>query len=592
MVVQGHGGIGKTELLRRFGGIVRREVRRPGLSQRFYLVSVDWSVERQNRPTDYASWAGPPVWVALDALYVNLRDEVSGWRARRRFERAFASYREQAAKVKAVQTAEAEPSNLPDIVGAAISLIGGLAPLPGAAAASGSAAKLAVGLTQGAQSLRGRVDDKKYDLVIGSDDALIRSFASGVKAISRRRPIVFILDTAEILGEARDRIRQVVKRSGARTVWVLGIRLEDEAHAAEDSETTLLRRNVDNARLRLVPLSRFDDRTIERYLRTRLSGMPVTEELPRAVVSLTRGIPLAVHLTATLLNRGVPPSVALQEVSATGEVSEIISGLARRYLVHLTETSNPEMRTDLKLIYGLALLSGPTSDPDLLGALWGIPATEVAERMDGLVRRHDFVLSGQRRLHHEVRRTIRLFLLDPARRVEVRAANERAIAALRARISDLNLTTVEAQLADEEWRAAAVHLLWHTFWVSNRDGLRLLAELVPAAHTLAQPMAAELLQTAEWFAPVLTVEQRTVLAGTRLLLPSSPFLNRLQAEFRRAAERLNKPVDDAALDVITEAAAHGGAGPVTGGAGRVPNCWTRNPTRGAHRRGGDRLSAR
>jgi hypothetical protein len=558
MVVQGHGGIGKTELLRRFGDIVRGEVRRAGISHRFYLVSVDWSTERQNRPADYASWAGPPIGVALDALYVNLRDEVTGWRARRRFERAFASYREQAAKIKVAQSAESEPSHLPDTVGAAIGLIGGLAPVPGVAAASGSAAKLATGLAQSAQRLRGRVDDKKYDLVIGSDDALVRSFASGVKEISRHRPIVLILDTAELLGEARGRVRQAVKRSGARTVWVWGIRLEDEAHAAEDSETTFLRRNVDDARLRLVPLSRFDDRTIERYLRARLAGMPVTAELSRAVVSLTRGIPLAVHLTATLLNRGVPPAVALQEVSATGEVSEIISGLARRYLVHLTETPNLEMRTDLRLIYGLALLNGPTSDPDLLGALWDIPAPEVAERIDGLVRRHDFVLSGQRRLHHEVRRTIRLFLLDSARRVEVRAANERAVDALRGRMRALNLTTVEGQLADDEWRAAAVQLLWHTFWVSNRDGMRLLAELVPAAHTLAQPLAAELLQTAEWFWPVLTAEQRAVLAGTRLLLPSSPFLNRLQTEFRRAAERLNRPINDAAMGVITDAAGTAG----------------------------------
>ena len=556
IVVQGHGGIGKSELLNRFADIVRGKVRRRELTDDFYLVSVDWSVERNNRPADYASWAGPPIWIAFDALYVSLRDEVTGRRARRRFDRAFSDYRSQATKLITSRPVESEPSRLPDILGAAVGMIGGLAPVPGADSVSGNAAKLTTEVTQSAQKARARVDDRVYDTLIGPDDALVRTFASGLREVSRIRPIVLILDTAEILGEARRRIRQVVKRSGAKTVWVWGIRLEEEANAAEDSETMLLRRRIDNARLRLVPLSRFDDKTVMLYLQERVSGIPITAELTRDVVALTRGIPLAVHLATTLLSNGIPPTAALREVSATGETSEVISGLARRYLIHLTQTQNGEMRADLPLIYGLALMDGRTSDPDLLAALWDVPASEVAQRLDELVSRHDFVLSGQRRMHQEIQKTIQLFLLDPVRRPEVRAANQRAMKTLRDRMNSLSgITTVEAQLADEDWCAAVRQLLWHTFWVNVRDGLRLLAEVIPAAHTLSQALTTDLLRTAEWFEPIFTAEQRAVYTGIRALLPSGPFMNRLQTEFRRAAERLERPpVIRSAMGVITAAA--------------------------------------
>jgi tetratricopeptide (TPR) repeat protein len=555
VVVQGHGGIGKTELLNRFADIVRGKVPHLAVSADFYLVTVDWSTERESRPVDYASWAGPPIWVAFNAIYVSLRDQITAGRARRRFEQAFADYRTQATKIMTEQPPEPEQSRLPEILGAAAGMIGGLAPVPGAVAVSGSAAKLAADVVQSAQSNRGRVDDKSYDTLIGPDDALVRAFASGLREVSLIRPLVIILDTVEILGEARRRIRQAAKRSGAKTVWVWGIRLEDEANAAEDSEIMLLRRHFDNARLRLVPLSRFDDKTVERYLQNRIDGMPITAELTRDVVALTRGIPLAVRLAATLLSNGVSPAVALREVSVTGETSEVISGLARRYLIHLTETPNAEMRADLSLIYGLALIDGRDSDPDLLAALWDVPASEVAQRLDELAVRHDFVLSGRHRMHQEIRRTIQLFLLDPVRRPEVRAANQRAVRALRDRMSGLeHVTTVEAQLADEEWCAAARQLLWHTFWVNISDGLRLLAELAPAAHTLAPTLATDLQRTAHWFEPVLTTGQRAVLAGTRLLLPGGSFMTRLQTEFRRAAERMDSPpAISSAMQVIAAA---------------------------------------
>ncbi|WP_433828284.1 tetratricopeptide repeat protein [Actinoplanes sp. CA-015351] len=551
LVVHGHGGIGKTELLRRFREIVRGQVRHAGISNRFHLVEVDWNEHRRERHADYVSWAaGPPAWVALDALYDSLRDEVTGWRARRRVTRAFADYRERATKLKEEQPVAPEPSLLPDIVGAAI---GGLAPIAGVEAASEPLTRVAATVTHQAQE-RFQRRGRRYETVT-EDEALVRAFATGLKQVSRRRPIVLILDTAEILGDIRRRLITAVRRSGGRTVWVWGIRLEDEANAAEDSEITTLRRSMDNARLRLVPLSRFDDRTIQRYLQARLPDAEISAETVRDVAALTHGIPLAVQLAADLLSKGVPPADVRHEVSSDGEVSTVIRDLARRYLIHLREASDATAENDLILIYGLALMNDPSNDPDLLGALWDVPAELVAATLDELAGRHDFVLSRGHRMHQEIRRTIRLFLLDPVRRPEVRAANERAVEFLRDRMNEFGRITTESRLADADWCATANQLLWHTFWINPRDGVRMLAELTPAAHVLEPTLAAGLLQAADWFAPICTPEQRTAIAGTRVLMPTGTFLHRLQGVFRGSVSGLSAlPALNPALAVISDTA--------------------------------------
>src|SRR5205085_526139 len=81
-------------------------------------------------------------------------------------------------------------------------------------------------------------------------------------------------------------------------------------------------------------------------------------------------------------------------------------------------------------------IRGDRSDPTVLGALWGVDAG-VAETLDGLAKRHDFVLSSSRRLHQQVRDAFRGYLLDAVRRNEMKAANQRAASVALERASSL-----------------------------------------------------------------------------------------------------------------------------------------------------------
>src|ERR1022692_2466452 len=76
-----------------------------------------------------------------------------------------------------------------------------------------------------------------------------------------------------------------------------------------------------------------------------------------------------------------------------------------------------------------------SKDPGLLAALWDIPDPMTA--FADLARRHDFVLPLSRRLHDDVRDTLRADLLDPWRRPGVREMSQRALDLYRARLSEM-----------------------------------------------------------------------------------------------------------------------------------------------------------
>ena len=112
---------------------------------------------------------------------------------------------------------------------------------------------------------------------------------------------------------------------------------------------------------------------------------------------------------------------------------------------------------------------------------------EVAARLDGLAARHDFVLSGSRRLHQEVREAVLLFLLDPLERPAVREMNTRAAAHYRARAASADHPTIDAQVTDQRWQTAVISLLWHIFWTDLDQGLETLSRLLPPPSPWTRP---------------------------------------------------------------------------------------------------------
>ncbi|GAA0611755.1 tetratricopeptide repeat protein [Streptomyces crystallinus] len=539
VLVRGYGGIGKSTLLRRFaviaaGGVPVVPVR-PG---RFLVALVDWEDDRKlpRVEDDYALFEGPPVWKVLERVRVALESAAAPrWRRRRRVDKAFEGFVRQVARMKQLEEEAARlgiggvlgrrqvtPEQLARIVKAGTDLAG-VAGAPGAVTAPvARAAETGAGFLSAAREGRAqRVDPELYRALVDAVDAVVTAFADGVREVARRWPVVVLLDTCELLGGSGPWLREVTRRCGRRVVWVLGLRLETELDAVGDSEAARYRSDLHEQRLTAIDLTRFDNRTVEDFLTRRLGGTAVERLDLGRILSLTRGVPLAVSLLSRLLadrlRRGHPVDDLYNDIADDGQISSVVAGMARRYLVHASREDS-DLHQDLPLLVGLALVHHgqdtpwpseefdpsdwlhemrpwerhATREPELLAALWNKPAHQVAATLAALARRHDFVSSRSGSMHRDVRDAMRLHLLTPTERVRYIAMNQRAIEVLTARLHAMGHATTEDQLTDPDGRSALASLLWHTCWVDPAQGPPLLCHLYPVAHVL-QPAFARLL---------------------------------------------------------------------------------------------------
>ncbi len=463
------------------------------LSGRFLVAAINWEAERFRNSREYPS-SGSPLSHALDMIYTALTEAIAdNNEARHCADRAFREYRRQAA---------APPGSA----------------LPAMAASAVSAT----------------ASPAQAEAVISPPDVLARSFADGLRDLSRSAlPLVLSMDAAEVLGDGLVPLFDVIRGSGRRVVWLVGMRLDSDQLAPAGSVSDVYLRQLRSARLRLISPSRLTTGDVDEYLRSRLGAVRPAGVTAAAVTRLTLGIPLAVKLAVNLLQRGMPSPQALRQVAAWTQapeetagpdLSRVASGLALRYLTHVADEGTSR-DPDLDLIFGLALRESIADDPELLGALWQVDPQEVAATKSRLIERHDLVLGGEPLLHQVVRDAIRLFMLNPDQRVRVRAANERAQQVLRERLAGLSAATVEAQLDSDTWCSAAGALLWHTLWLDNQEGLGLLAHLLPAALLLRPAFGRQLLTIAEHFSPASPPEFRLV-AELRVLAPASAFPDR------------------------------------------------------------------
>ena len=532
LLVYGLGGIGKSTLLRRYGQIAA-EGRAAAGGRGLLLAVVDWESEQRLRAADYVADGGPPIWVVLDRVYRAVRDAAPGRRATAAVEKAFASFRLQVARVpelagevqRALPGADGGRQASAADIDAVLQAVGRGAAVLGAAHPAGvlggpaiiGAAHLAHDARVAVRRRRqGPVPEQAYRLILGRVEELAGSFAQGLRLVGTTiGPVVVLLDTCELISGAQEYLRQVMRTSGSRVLWVTGMRLDPGPVTGAHGQASLYRQELSESRLRTLPLDRFDDATVGGFLARKLpDGLPAGVTLSR-VAEVTRGIPLAVSLVCDLLRAGQDPELVLRPVPEPGRPSAVIRELAERYLAHAGRCV--PLQQDVPLLYGLALLHSDRLDPDLLAALWDVDPADVAGLITRLSSRHDFVLHGSRRLHDDVRDTFRLHLLDDALRAQQRPMNRRAAAHLRDRLASLGRARVDDQITSQDWQGLATALLWHAFWDDSRAGISLLCELLPAAHVLAEPFASSLLETAGFFIPVLSTQQQQVIADLAAL---------------------------------------------------------------------------
>lgn len=499
VLVRGLGGIGKSTLLEQFAVVAgggaeagpagsRRNRRR---RRRVRCASLNW--EGSHLRVDVSSSVdGPPLWQVLSAIQHRV-EEACGGLGRRAFE----DFRERVIRLPALADRArslgllgpdgASPVGSAEDVQKAVTTLTSLGvQAAGVPLASGLVEQAVDGVvrvgTLARRAARGAVDPELFHELLDETDAMIEAFAKGMRAVSRRRPVVALLDTCEILGLSLGGLREAIRRSGRRTVWVLGLRLEEDTEAGTDSAATVFRREVDHRRLHNVPLTGFDDRSVAEYLRAGLGADGLTAEDITRVAAFTKGVPLAVSLVTDAVSRGgMRLEEILEPVASDGEVSEVVSELARRYLVHTRKIAGlAEERFQLCTL----ALAYTDRDPEVLAALWDVPADQVREVTDRLVAHHDFMLSRRRRLHQDVREAIRTLLLQPDERAAVAAANRRVADLLRDRACGRGHTTIDQQMDDDQWRQDILGLVWHTYWADPKAGIDLSFHLIPVTDHL------------------------------------------------------------------------------------------------------------
>jgi hypothetical protein len=306
-----------------------------------------------------------------------------------------------------------------------------------------------------------------------------------------------------------------MSRSGPRVAWVIGARFEAEAETGAAGPIGQFRRDLGDENLALMSPGRFDEAMIRSYLRARPDPRDYPDAQVGLIAAFTKGLPLAVSLTAPLLDQGQRVEDACRQMG-DGRPSSVIADLARSYLAHAekqaerqTQPGADPARDDVTKILGLALAFGDLrDDPEMLAALWD--AEDPLPELTSLARRHDFVLPASKALHDDVRDTLRVDLLDPYQRRKTRRINEWALALLRVRLGRMRdrWPGLDDQITHASYTGALLAALWHTFWLDNQNGLDLLARVLPVLAVADPAAGSAAVSAAAQFAGTFYPDQR------------------------------------------------------------------------------------
>jgi tetratricopeptide (TPR) repeat protein len=522
ILVHGSGGMGKSELCERFAEIARGEISgAEGNADQLVVCKVEWQDERDHHSSEYPALTGPQLPVVLSALHhaVIGSREFEDRQGKKEAERAFSSYLRIVSRLSPGGNGdeyETQSGAFDPIISAGAQAAGAAfgVPVPGDALG---------GVLSGVRARRRReqVDSERIAVEQRPYELLMREFARGLSELSEGKPIVLILDTYELITSCGGWIRQVMSQTGGRVLWVVAGRIENEEDAGRSGEIASFRREVSERSLMVMRISPFDRETVAELLKAR-GVSALDDQSIDAVVSLTHGVPLAVDIVSSLLREETMDEIS-RAVTSEGDPTKVVRELTERYLRHAER--DDDLKGDIPLLFGLALLYADRADLDLVAALWG-EEMEVGATLAELATRHDFVLTGRRRLHQEVRGTFQRYMLGEFERGEYRDSNKRAADLAKSRADAAAAGKTSRELFEsKEWRDASAALVWHRFWVDNADGFKLLCEVFPEAVLFERSFAHELVGIASFFGDTFLPEQASLLRGLASLLSFGGFLD-------------------------------------------------------------------
>ncbi len=515
-LLHGGGGMGKSQLTRRLHDIALYE---PPFESSFHVLRVDWEQVRFHTPSLRVPRKQIHPESALELLYQVALD--------RRWGRQFSAYR-QAIKMrseieekvaKAIDGVGAESPYAPlrDLGARGLAmLIRQVLPIigePGEKAAEkalgffiqGGAEAVAALRRQGESFLRDRLDERQYELYSQPHDRLARALGAGFAHVARRRPIVLIQDTYEIIANRVDPwMRQVIHTAGPRVLWVIAGRQNLASSRARDRFVGY--RAEFPRHLAALDVGELAINYVHDYLRDRAPDRETSREDAMEIQQATLGVPLALRQAGDLWAEGVALRSITEGIPDDAPRQQILRLMTERVLLHVEE--GPAGEQDRRAFYLLAMQPRPDAQVQAAVLDPGERAFDLQARLAQLSQRYAGIeLAGGARLHDAVNAFLQEYLLkvEALSSATVKSIAREAVGDLSRRrgLLEKDLPSRADRANSQSWRQVTLDLVHWLFWADQTAAWRELIPDVISGLVYTEDFAHALLAIALPFRPAL-----------------------------------------------------------------------------------------
>jgi hypothetical protein len=326
-----------------------------------------------------------------------------------------------------------------------------------------------------------------------------RALGRGINSLSNDRPLLFLLDGYEKVGELDWLTRVILEESGSQVTTVIVSEKPPEGYSEAVAPERLL--EMQTTGLNQTELLRLLNNEINRYKRgteeDEARSIYNNPETLEQLEQITQGNPLAVRITAYLLQSGLE----LDELPTNK--AQPVETLVRELFNGALGTGHPD---HLKLL-AVAVLRRP--EPGVLGGLLDLrqDMLSVNEMLKLLQTRYTFLFEplSQIILHSEIKAPLQNMMLQPSIRLEEQGLarlNRRGMGFLHERLESWaeNFPTLQGRLNEIKWREWALDKVWHAFWLGQEEGWREVLPLFVAALAYKPEFSIELIRVVQWFA--------------------------------------------------------------------------------------------
>jgi tetratricopeptide (TPR) repeat protein len=536
-LLYGHGGFGKSTLLRRYRASAEGQNQRLNTIQITLSKIIDWefaiggSRGLFHSPSSQEPDAAAYFQLLCRQLAEAFQKKPGDFKQYQKAIKLIEQARRDAHQALDNLTQEEQFAGLRRMVGeGVVQLIRLVAPRPGQimdmAHLDEQIKKLAgVGAEIGAEHLveafehlRAKLKERLEDYL---DPALRLGLALGedLQHWALKAPLLVFFDTYEEIDEGDRFLRMVMAAAGSHVGWVLAGRDNLWASGEQEHRSSEMIYGYKD----LVPLDRclpvdfttsgvgtFSSKDIQEYfdqlcqqVRTYCPLPTITQEGARQVREVTLGVPLAVQIAAGIYleTRG-----KLEEITKSdkGKGHDTLVGrMVERYLLHTRADQNEKAK-----LYALALLRRADQPPAVAAALGLTPKeaeTGYTEELNRLHRRYSFIFTEKEEpaLHQEVRHFLRLWLLKHRTEPEQAAIIERLKSAQMERLlqleADRQYSSLEQRLEDDEWVNSYLDITEQQFWADPAQGVRHALLLMIAAAIYQDHLPQEMVQLGSFF---------------------------------------------------------------------------------------------